>query len=78
MHGSMDIKYKSSRYNIKYEYVGKILKILVRIQTENKVLLKQTFILTPWSGVFCEKLTGSQLVKITPRILRNSKVHYSI
>jgi len=41
-----------------------------------KVLL--TYVLPPWSRVFLEKLTGSQLVKKFPHILCNPKFHYSI
>jgi len=35
-----------------------------------------TYILTPWSRVLLEKLTGFQLAKKFPRILQNPKVHY--
>ena len=35
-----------------------------------------TYLLTPWCRVLLEKLTGLQLVKKTPRISRNPKVHY--
>jgi hypothetical protein len=36
------------------------------------------YLLTPWSRVFLEKLTGSQLVKNFPAILWKPKVHYCI
>ena len=35
-----------------------------------------SFLLAPWSRVLLEKLTGFQLVKKIPRILRNPKIHY--
>ena len=35
-----------------------------------------TYLLTPWSRVLLEKLTGSQLVKKKTHILWNPKVHY--
>ena len=40
--------------------------------------LRTFFLLTPWSRVPFEKLTGSQLVKKFPRILWNPKVHNHI
>ena len=38
----------------------------------------KTGLLTPWSRVLLEKLTGSQPVKEIPRILWNRKFHYRI
>jgi hypothetical protein len=35
-----------------------------------------TYLLTPWSRVLLEKLTGSQLVGEIPHILWNPEVHY--
>ena len=35
-----------------------------------------TYLLTPWSRVLLEKLTGLQLVKKFPAFLCNPKVHY--
>ena len=37
-----------------------------------------TYLLTPWSRVLLEKLTGSQLVKKFSRILWNLKIYYRI
>jgi len=37
-----------------------------------------TYLLTPWSRVLLEKLTGLQLIKKFPTFLWNSKVHYRI
>jgi hypothetical protein len=41
-------------------------------------LLLLTYLFTPWSRVLLERLTGSQLIKKFPAILRNPKVHYRI
>jgi hypothetical protein len=38
----------------------------------------EAYLLTPWSRVLLEKLTGLQLVKKIPRVLLKPKVHYRI
>jgi len=48
------------------------------ILVEGKILWILTYLLTPWSRVLLEKLTGSQLVKKIPRILWNPKFQYRI
>jgi len=37
-----------------------------------------TYLLTPWTKVLLEKLTGSQLVKKFPAFNKTPKVHYHI
>ena len=41
-----------------------------------KVTKPNTYLLTPWSRVLLEKLTGFAANQEIPRILRNPKVHY--
>ena len=42
------------------------------------MVIYNIYLLTPWSRVVLEKLTGFQLVKKFPAFLWNSKVHYRI
>jgi len=41
-----------------------------------RVYIYLTYLLTPWSKVLLEKLTGSQLDKKFPAFYGNPKVHY--
>ena len=44
----------------------------------NITTVRMSYLLTPWSRVLLEKLTGFQLVKKFPRVLRNPKLYYCI
>jgi hypothetical protein len=43
---------------------------------KSRSLSRYTYLLTPWSRVLLEKLTGSAAIQEIPRILWNLKVHY--
>ena len=45
-------------------------------QLQLNIIIIITYLLTPWSRVLLEKLTGLQLVKKFPAFLWNPKVHY--
>jgi hypothetical protein len=54
---------------------------VLNIVTMEKVLVTVgyiTYLLTPWSRVLLEKLTGSAASQEIPHILLNLKVHYRI
>ena len=51
------------------------IRIIYRSIFQNHIFTN-TYLLTPWSRVLLEKLTGLQLVKKCPRILWNPKFHY--
>jgi hypothetical protein len=48
-------------------------EVLLRIQEQRNIL---TYLVTPWSKIFLEKLTGSAASQDIPGILWNPKVHY--
>ena len=62
----IDVKFKKDFHVANYEQSSKIL--LTHLLT---------YLLTPWTRVLLEKITGSQLVKKFP-ILWKPKVHYRI
>jgi hypothetical protein len=50
---------------------------MIIVPSSVPLLDPDTYLLTPWSRNFLEKLTGLQLVKISP-LVWNTKVHYHI
>jgi hypothetical protein len=52
------------------------LMFFCEFKLKKKLWHKVTYLLTPWSRVLLEKLTGFAANQEIPRILWNSKVHY--
>ena len=48
---------------------------IIKVNTK-KLYMRGYYLLTPWSRVLLQKLTGLQLVKKFPAFLWNPKVHY--
>ena len=62
---------------IKFEF--RLFHVVTDAHSEGScIYLQLIYLLTPWSRVLLEKLTGSAASQEIPRILSNPKVHYRI
>ena len=85
MYGTSQLPLDNFSWHLIFEYFSKICKensAFIKIWLEQQVLYVKTnihlssYLLTPWSRVLLEKLTGSAASQEFPRILWNLKVHY--